>query len=230
VLEVWGMSETSAVVTINPPDGIRIGTVGRVVPGGTEISLADDGELLVRGPLVMKGYRNDPEKTAEAIDSEGWMHTGDIATIDEDGYVRIVDRKKELIINAAGKNMSPQNIEGAIKVACPLIMSAVAIGDDRPYVTALLTLDPDACAAYATKAGLADGSPAVLAQDETVRALIQSGVDQANEKLARVEQIKKFSLLPTPWEPGGDELTPTMKLKRKPIAEKYASEIDALYG
>jgi long-chain acyl-CoA synthetase len=230
VLEVWGMSETSAVVTINPPDGIRIGTVGRVVPGGTEISLADDGELLVRGPLVMKGYRNDPEKTAEAIDSDGWMHTGDIATIDEDGYVRIVDRKKELIINAAGKNMSPQNIEGAIKVACPLIMSAVAIGDDRPYVTALLTLDPDACAAYATKAGLADGSPAVLAQDETVRALIQSGVDQANEKLARVEQIKKFSLLPTPWEPGGDELTPTMKLKRKPIAEKYASEIDALYS
>jgi long-chain acyl-CoA synthetase len=230
VLEVWGMSETSAVVTINPPDGIRIGTVGRVVPGGTEISLADDGELLVRGPLVMKGYRNDPEKTAEAIDSDGWMHTGDIATIDEDGYVRIVDRKKELIINAAGKNMSPQNIEGAIKVACPLVMSAVAIGDDRPYVTALLTLDPDACAAYAAKAGLADGSPAVLAQDETVRALIQSGVDQANEKLARVEQIKKFSLLPTPWEPGGDELTPTMKLKRKPIAEKYASEIDALYG
>jgi long-chain acyl-CoA synthetase len=230
VLEVWGMSETSAVVTINPPDGIRIGTVGQVVPGGTEISLADDGELLVRGPLVMKGYRNDPEKTAEAIDSDGWMHTGDIATIDEDGYVRIVDRKKELIINAAGKNMSPQNIEGAIKVACPLVMSAVAIGDDRPYVTALLTLDPDACAAYAAKAGLADGSPAVLAQDETVRALIQSGVDHANEKLARVEQIKKFSLLPTPWEPGGDELTPTMKLKRKPIAEKYASEIDALYS
>lgn len=230
VLEVWGMSETSAVVTINPPDGIRIGTVGKVVPGPTEISLADDGELLVRGPLVMKGYRNDPERTAEAIDSDGWMHTGDIATIDDDGYVRIVDRKKELIINAAGKNMSPQNIEGAVKVACPLVMSVVAIGDDRPYVTALLTLDPDACAAYAAKAGLADGSPAVLAQDESVRALIQSGIDQANEKLARVEQIKKFSVLPTPWEPGGDELTPTMKLKRKPIAEKYASEIDALYG
>ena len=230
VLEVWGMSETSAVVTMNPPDGIRIGSVGKVVPGGTEISLADDGELLVRGPLVMRGYRNDPEKTAEAIDSDGWMHTGDIATIDEDGYVRIVDRKKELIINAAGKNMSPQNIEGAVKVACPLVLSAVAIGDDRPYVTALLTLDPDACAAYAAKAGLADGSPAVLAQDDSVRALIQSGIDQANEKLARVEQIKKFALLPTPWEPGGDELTPTMKLKRKPIAEKYASEIDSLYS
>jgi len=229
VLEVWGMSETSAVVTMNPPDGIRIGTVGKVVPGGSEISLAEDGELLVRGPLVMRGYRNDPDRTAEAIDSEGWMHTGDIATIDDDGYVKIVDRKKELIINAAGKNMSPQNIEGAVKVACPLVLSVVAIGDDRPYVTALLTLDPDACAAYGAKVGLADSSPAVLAQDETVKALIQAGIDQANEKLARVEQIKKFALLPSPWEPGGDELTPTMKLKRKPIAEKYAAEIDGLY-
>lgn len=230
VLEVWGMSETSAVVTMNPPDGIRIGTVGKVVPGGSEITLAADGELLVRGPLLMKGYRNDPVKTAEAIDSDGWMHTGDIATIDDEGYVRIVDRKKELIINAAGKNMSPQNIEGAVKVACPLVMSVVAIGDDRPYVTALLTLDPDACAAYGAKVGLADASPAVLAQDDAVRALIQSGVDQANEKLSRVEQIKKFALLPQPWEPGGDELTPTMKLKRTPIAKKYATEIDALYS
>ncbi len=149
--------------------------------------------------------------------------------IDDDGYVRIVDRKKELIINAAGKNMSPQNIEGAIKVACPLVMSVVAFGDDRPYVTALVTLDPDACTAYAAKAGLSDGSPAVLAQDASVRALIQSGVDRANEKLSRVEQVKKFAVLPTPWEPGGDELTPTMKLKRRPIAEKYAAEIDALY-
>jgi len=230
VLEVWGMSETSAVVTMNPPDGIRIGTVGKVVPGGSEISLAEDGELLVRGPLVMKGYRNDPVRTAEAIDNDGWMHTGDIATIDDDGYVKIVDRKKELIINAAGKNMSPQNIEGAVKVACPLVMSVVAVGDDRPYVTALLTLDPDACAAYAAKVGLADASPAVLAEDETVRALIQAGIDQANEKLARVEQIKKFAILPSTWEPGGDELTPTMKLKRRPIAEKYAPEIDALYA
>ena len=112
------MSETCAVVTVNPPDGIRIGTVGKVVPEARS-SLAEDGELLVRGPLVMRGYRNDPERTAEAIDSDGWMHTGDIATIDDDGYVKIVDRKKELIINAAGKNMSPENIESAVKVACP---------------------------------------------------------------------------------------------------------------
>jgi len=230
VLEVWGMSETSAVVTMNPPDAIRIGTVGKVVPGGTEISLADDGELLVRGPLVMRGYRNDPARTADAIDADGWMHTGDIATIDDDGYVRIVDRKKELIINAAGKNMSPQNIEGAIKVGCPMVLSSVAIGDDRPYITALLTLDPDACAAYAAKAGLADGTPEALAQDAGVQAVVQAGIDEANSKLARVEQIKKFTILPTPWMPGGDELTPTMKLKRKVIAEKYAAEIERLYS
>jgi long-chain acyl-CoA synthetase len=230
VLELWGMSETSAAVTMNPPDAIRIGTVGKVVPGGTEISLADDGELLVRGPLVMRGYRNDPQRTAEAIDPEGWMHTGDIATIDEDGYVRIVDRKKELIINAAGKNMSPQNIEGAVKVACPLVLTAVAIGDDRKYVTALLTLDPDACAAFAAKAGLADATPAALAAEPSVREFVQAGIDAANSKLARVEQIKRFAILSDVWIPGGDELTPTMKLKRKVIADKYAAEIEALYA
>jgi long-subunit acyl-CoA synthetase (AMP-forming) len=229
VIEVWGMSETSAVVTMNPPDAIRIGTVGKVVPGGTEIALAEDGELLVRGPLVMRGYRNEPQKTAEAVDAEGWMHTGDIATIDEDGYVRIVDRKKELIINASGKNMSPQNIEGAVKVACPMVMSVVAIGDDRPYITALLTLDPDACVAYAAKAGLAESSPEALADDPGVQAMLKAGIDAANAKLARVEQIKKFKVLTTSWEPGGLELTPTMKLKRKPIAEKYSAEIEALY-
>ena len=230
VLEVWGMSETSAVVTMNPPGAIRIGTVGKVVPGGTEISIAQDGELLVRGPLVMRGYRNDPERTAAAIDDDGWMHTGDIATIDDDGYVTIVDRKKELIISSGGKNLSPQNIEGAVKVACPLVLSVVAIGDDRPYITALLTLDPDACAAYAEKAGLADPSPAALSQDPGVRAFVQAGIDEANSKLARVEQVKRFTLLPTPWEPGGEELTPTMKLKRRRVAEMYAAEIDALYA
>ena len=158
------------------------------------------------------------------------MHSGDIATIDADGYVRIVDRKKELLINSAGKNMSPQNIEGAIKVACPLVMSAIAIGDDKPYVTALLTLDPDACTAYATQAGKPDASPAALAADPEVRALIEAGIQDANAKLSRVEQIKRFSLLAAVWEPGGDELTPTMKLKRRPIAEKYQDAIESLYA
>jgi Long-chain acyl-CoA synthetases (AMP-forming) len=228
VCELWGMSELSCAATVNPPDAIRIGTVGTALPG-VELRIADDGELLVRGPLVMRGYRNDPEKTADAIDADGWLHTGDIATIDADGYVKIVDRKKELMINAAGKNMSPANIEGTIKVACPLVGSAVAIGDDRPYVVALLTLDPDAATAFATAQGLPDASPAALAEHPAVRAAIEDGMQQANAKLSRVEQIKKFVILPDVWEPGGDEVTPTMKLRRKPIAAKYAPQIDSLY-
>ena len=228
VCEVWGMSELSCCGTVNPPDAIRIGTVGKALKN-VELRIAEDGELLVRGPIVMKGYRNEPEKTAEALDPDGWLHTGDIASIDDDGYVRIVDRKKELMINAAGKNMSPANIEGTIKVSCPLVGSAVAIGDDRPYVVALLTLDPDAAAAYASAHGLADASPKALAEDPGVRAAIDKGVQEANARLARVEQIKKFTILPDMWEPGGDEVTPTMKLKRKPIAAKYATEIDQLY-
>ena len=227
--ELWGMSELSCAATMNPPDAIRIGTVGKAL-AGVELSIADDGELLVRGPLVMKGYRNEPDKTAEAIDVHGWLHTGDIATIDDDGYVRIVDRKKELIINAAGKNMSPANIEGAVKVSCPLIGSAVAIGDDRPYVVALLTLDPDVAAAFAAAHGIADTAPAALAENPALRAAIERGVKEANERLSRVEQIKKYAVLPDVWEPGGAEITPTMKLRRKPIAQRYAAQIEALYA
>ena len=229
VCEVWGMSEVSCAATVNPPDAIRIGTVGTAL-SNVELRIAEDGELLVRGPLLMKGYRKDPEKTAEAIDADGWLHTGDIATIDDGGYVRIVDRKKELMINASGKNMSPANIEGTVKVSCPLVGSVVAIGDDRPYVVALLTLDPDAAAAYAQRHGLPDASPAALAGDPGVRAAIDAGLKEANARLARVEQIKKFAILPEIWEPGGDEVTPTMKLKRKPIVAKYAKQIEDLYA
>nr|WP_307817467.1 AMP-dependent synthetase/ligase [Nocardia acididurans] len=228
VCEAWGMTESSAAATCNPPDAIRIGTVGIAVPG-TEVRVAADGELLVRGPLVMRGYRDQPEQTAETIDADGWLHTGDIGSIDADGYVRIVDRKKELIINSAGKNMSPSNIEGAVKVSLPLAFGVIAIGDNRPYVTALITLDPDACAAYAERAGLPDASPAVLAEDPGVLAVIESGIKAANEQLSRVEQIKKYRVLTATWEPGGDELTPKMSLKRKPIAEKYAADIEAMY-
>ncbi|MDH6280650.1 AMP-dependent synthetase/ligase [Prescottella agglutinans] len=227
--EAWGLSETCAAATINPPDAIRIGTVGKAV-SAVKLRLADDGELLVAGPTVMKGYRGDPAKTAEAIDADGWLHTGDIGTIDEDGYVRIVDRKKELIINAAGKNMSPSNIEGTIRAASPLIGGAVVIGNDRPYVVALLTLDPDAAAAFATRNGIHDGSPGDLASNPVIRAEIERAVASANERLSRVEQIKKFTLLPVVWEPGGDEFTPTMKLRRGPIDSKYAREIEALYA
>ncbi len=210
IQELWGMSETSCCVTINPQDDIRIGTCGPAMEGA-QIRLAEDGELEVGGDLVMAGYRNDPDKTREALTDDGWLRTGDIATLDDDGFLTIVDRKKEIIINAAGKNMSPANIEARLKAASPLIGQAVCIGDRRPYNVALLVLDPEAPAGD-HEADVADA------------------VERANAQLSRVEQVKRYRLLDTEWEPGGDELTPTMKLKRKPIAEKYASEIDALYS
>ena len=194
---------------------------------GVELKLADDGELLVRGDIVMTGYRGDPEKTREALDSDGWLHTGDIAEIDDEGYVKIVDRKKELIINAAGKNMSPVNIEARLKRAHPLIGTAVAIGDRRPYNVALIVLDPDACGGVRQGARHRGRLARRAGRDERVQQAIAAAVDEANSHLSRVEQIKKFAILGDEWQPGGEELTPTMKLKRKPIAEKYAAEIEA---
>jgi len=223
------MSELSCAATANPPDDSRLGTVGKALEG-VDVKLADDGELLCRGPLLMRGYRKDPEKTAEAIDSDGWLHTGDVAEIDDDGYVKIVDRKKELIINAAGKNMSPANIEARLKTSSPLIGQACCIGDRRPYNVALLVLDPDVSQQWATEQGLADASPAVLAEDDSVKAEVARGVEEANTHLSRVEQIKRFRVLPVDWEPGGEELTPTMKLKRKPISSRYEAEIESLYS
>ena len=226
--ELWGMSETCGATTVNPPEKIKLGTVGPPLPG-LEIKLADDGEVLVKGDTIMPGYRNLPDKTAETIDDDGWLSTGDIGELDEDGYLKIVDRKKELIINAAGKNMSPANIEAHLKSSSPLIGQAVAIGDKRPYNVALIVLDPDFAPVWAKQNGH-EGKPVEeLAGEEEMLSAVQAGVDEANAKMARVEQIKKFKVLPTDWTPGGDELTPTMKLKRKPIDAKYADEIEDLY-
>ena len=227
--ELWGMSETCGGGTVNPPNAVRIGTVGPAVPG-VELKLAEDGEILIRGELVMLGYRNMPEETAATIDADGWLSTGDIGEFDEAMYLKIVDRKKELIINAAGKNMSPANIEAQIKTASPLIDQVCCIGDGRSYNTALIALDADFAPQWAAKEGIADASLASLSQDSHLLQVIGEAVEQGNERLARVEQIKKFKVLPAEWEPGGDELTPTMKLKRKPIAAKYADEIEALYS
>jgi long-subunit acyl-CoA synthetase (AMP-forming) len=229
VYEVWGMSETGGATTANAPGQTKLGSVGRAVLN-MEIKIAEDGELLTKGPTIMRGYRNDPEKTAETIDADGWLHTGDIAEIDADGYVRIVDRKKELIINASGKNMSPSNIENAIKAATSLVGQVIAIGDDRPYVAALAVLDPDAAAAFAAQHGFGGASPEELIAHPEIRAAVLAGLKEGNEKLARVEQVKRMRLLPSAWEPGGDELTPTMKLRRKPITKKYESEINALFA
>ncbi len=226
--ELWGMSETCGVITINPPDRIKIGTVGPPVPG-VEVKIAEDGELLCRSPYVMPEYRNQPEKTAETI-IDGWLYTGDIGSMDEDGYVTILDRKKELIINAAGKNMSPANIEAHVKVASPLVNQCVAIGDGRPYNVALVVLDPDYVPVWASRNGLEGLSLEELAENEKVVDEIAAGIEEAGNKLARVEQIKKFKIIPGEWLPGGDELTPTMKLKRKPISAKYEAEIESLYA
>jgi long-chain acyl-CoA synthetase len=228
--ELWGMSETCGLGTINPPDRIKLGTVGPPTPG-IEIKLDEDGEVLIKADCVMPGYRNLPEKNAETFTEDGWLRTGDIGELDGDGYLKIVDRKKELIINAAGKNMSPANIESTLKAASPLVGQAVAIGNGRPYNIALIVLDPDYAPVWAKKQNGLDGkSIEELAGEQKVRDAVQAAVDQANAKLARVEQIKKFTILPEQWEPGGDELTPTMKLKRKPIDEKYAEQVEALYS
>jgi long-chain acyl-CoA synthetase len=214
MVELYGMSECSCIATVCHPSDARIGTVGKILPGH-ECRVAPDGELLVRGPSLMRGYRNDPERTGDAFDEDGWLLTGDIGQIDDDGQVRIVDRKKELIINAAGKNMSPANIEEQLKSASPLIGQAVCIGDARPYNVALLVLEPEAAAAL---------------DDEAIAAEVAAGVERANARLSRVEQIKRYELLADEWLPGGEELTPTMKLKRKPIAEKYREAIERLYS
>lgn len=229
IYEGWGLTELTMAATTNRPGQVKLGTVGQAMPG-VEVRLADDGELFARGSVLMPGYRNDPEMTAEAIDADGWLHTGDLATIDEDGYVTIIDRKKEVIINAAGKNMSPTSIEARVTTSSPLIGQAIAIGDRRPFNVALIVLDPDVCAQWAAERELEDPSPATLATNEEMQSEIARAIAEANTHLSRVEQIKRFAVLPFEWLPGGDELTPSMKLKRRPIAEKYAAQIEALYA
>jgi long-subunit acyl-CoA synthetase (AMP-forming) len=227
--ELWGMSETCGAGTCNRPGQVKIGTVGPATPG-IELKLASDGELLVRGECVMTGYRNSADKTAEALDADGWLHTGDIGQIDEDGFLTIVDRKKELIINAAGKNMSPANIEARIKTASPLIGQAICIGDSRPYNTALIVLDADFAPQWAAQQGIEATALEDLAHEPKIKAAVEAAIEQANQHLSRVEQIKKLTIVSGDWLPGGDELTPTMKLKRRPIAAKYAAEIEAMYA
>ncbi|HUC25497.1 MAG TPA: AMP-dependent synthetase/ligase [Streptosporangiaceae bacterium] len=227
IMDVYGMSETTGAFTTNTPSAFRLGTVGRPVPG-IEVRIADDGEILARGPLNTPGYLNLPEQTADLIDADGWLHTGDIGSIDDDGFVRVVDRKKELIITAGGENVSPAAVENLL-VAHPLIGQALAYGDRRPYLVALLTLDGGVAPAWARARGIADGSLAELAAHDLVRAEVERAVADANAKLARVQQVKYWELLPVEWTAESEELTPTFKLKRRVVHAKYADVIDALY-
>ena len=224
--EIYGMSESSGPMTFDAVD-VRVGTVGRAIPG-CEVKLAEDGEVICRGGNVFRGYLNDPAKTAEALDADGWLHSGDIGEFDDDGYLRIVDRKKELIITAGGKNISPANLEAALK-AFPLIGQAAVIGDGRPFVSALVVLDTDVAPAWAKQHGVGGASLAELAENADMRAEIERSVAEANERFNSVEQVKKFALLGEEWLPDSEELTPTMKLKRRGIYTKYADVIERLY-
>jgi long-chain acyl-CoA synthetase len=227
LVEVYGMTETTGVATGNPPDRIKIGTVGPAI-AGVEVRLADDGEVLVRGPVNTPGYFKQEEATRALIDDDGWLHTGDVGELDDDGYLRIVDRKKELIITSSGKNVSPANIEGLLKEH-PLVGQALAYGDNRPYVVALVVLDHEMVPAWAARNGIAVATPPELAAHEQVLAEVQHAVDAANQRLARAEQVKRFEVLPVEWTAESEELTPTLKLRRRIIHAKYAERIDALY-
>jgi long-subunit acyl-CoA synthetase (AMP-forming) len=228
MLEAYGLTEGSLNV-FNRIDDFKSGTAGRPLPG-VELRLADDGEILARGDLNFVGYRKDPEATAAAMSADGWLSTGDIGVIDENGFVSIVDRKKEIIINAAGKNMSPAHIESVIKGESSLIGQIVAIGDRRRYVTALVTLDPEAVPTYAEKLGLAGQSLDELAASPELNAEVAAAIERGNVRLHGNEQVKKFTILSTSWLPDSDELTPTAKMKRRVIVKKYADNIEALYA
>ncbi len=224
--EVYGLSESCGPLTWEPYRS-RPGWVGRAIPG-VQLRLAPDGEVLARGGNVFAGYLNDPEKTAEMVDADGWLHTGDVGVLDEEGFLRIIDRKKELIINAAGKNISPSNLEGALR-SRPLISQACVVGDGRPYLAALLTLDPDVLPGWAAARGV-DLPFADLVRHDDVLAEVRDEVAEVNGTVSRVEQIKRFCVLPHDWPPDSDELTPTMKPKRRSIHAKYAAEIAELYA
>jgi long-chain acyl-CoA synthetase len=227
ILDVYGMSETTGAFTTNTTAAFRLGTVGRPVPG-VEVRIAEDGEILARGPLTTPGYLNLPEQTADLIDAEGFVHTGDIGSIDEDGFVRVVDRKKELIITAGGENVSPAAVENLL-VAHPLIGQALVYGDRRPYLVAILTLDSGVAPAWAKARGIEAASLAELATNAVVRAEVERAVAAANARLARVQQVKYWELLPVEWTAESEELTPTFKLKRRVVHAKYADVIDGLY-
>jgi long-subunit acyl-CoA synthetase (AMP-forming) len=224
--EVYGMSESSGPMTWDP-FVIRPGTVGRAIPG-CEVRIADDGEVICRGGNVFQGYLNQPDKTAETL-VDGWLHSGDIGEMDDDGYVKIVDRKKELIITSGGKNISPANLEAELK-AISLIGQAAAIGDNRKFVSALLVLDPETAAVWARQHGKEGRSLPELAADPDVLAEVQRGVDEANTHFAQVEQIKRFTLIGEEWLPDSDVLTPTSKLKRRGVHARYAAQIEAMYA
>ena len=228
ILEGYGLTETSPVIAVNRPDRRRIGTVGPVIPG-IEVKIASDGEILTRGPHVMKGYWNNPDATAQAIDGEGWFHTGDIGEIDKDGYLRITDRKKDIIINAYGKNIAPQPLEALLK-SSPYIGTPVLIGDRRKFLTALLVPNFEKLERDASAMGVSFATREDLVKNEKVKTLIQGEIDRFNQNLDRQEKIRRFALLSRDFTIDADEITPSLKVKRKVIDKKYKDVIDSMYA
>ncbi|HEX5900203.1 MAG TPA: AMP-binding protein, partial [Solirubrobacteraceae bacterium] len=227
VLEGYGLTETCAASTLNTVREQHIGTVGRPLPA-TQVRVAADGELLLRGPHVFAGYYRNEQATSETL-IDGWLHTGDLGSVDEDGYVRITGRKKELIITSSGKNISPTNIEELLRET-RWISQAVVFGDNKPYLVALLTLDVDEAVKLAEHLGIASGDLAALSAHPAVRAELQTAVDAVNERLARIEQIKRFAILERDLSQPDGELTPTLKIKRNVITERYGDRVEELYA
>ncbi len=226
ILEGYGLTETSAPATANAPDAFRIGTVGRPLPG-VELRIAADGEILIRGPHVFQGYWQNDEATAAVLDQDGWFHSEDLGTLDDDGFLSITGRKKELIVTAGGKNVAPSVLEERIK-SHRLVSQAIVIGDDRPFIAALVTLDPDEAEAFARERGLST-DPADLAASEEVRGAVGEAIEAANRAVSRAESIREFRVLPRDLSQDEDEITPTLKVKRSVVAEHFAEEIEAIY-
>ncbi len=227
IAEVYGQTEDTGPATLNPPERVKIGTVGPPIPG-VDVRLAEDGEILVRGGNVFQGYYRNPEATAAAL-RDGWLYTGDVGVLDDDGYLTITDRKKDLIITAQGKNVAPQELESRLKYH-PLVSQAIVIGDRRPYLVALITLDPEALARFASDRNLDASDPTALAEDAAVRDEVQAAVDAVNAEFSSAEGIKRFHILPRDLLVEEEEITPTLKVRRRAIVEKYAGAIDDLYA
>jgi long-chain acyl-CoA synthetase len=228
VLEGYGLTETSAPSTVNTPDAVKMGTVGRPIEG-TSVRIGEDGEVLLAGPHIFRGYRNNPDATAEVIDADGWFHSGDIGELDDDGFLRITGRKKDILVTAGGKNVAPAVLEDRLR-AHYLVSQCMVVGDGRPYIAALVTLDPEALPAWAEQHGKTDVAMTALADDPVLLAEIQAAVDEANKAVSRAESIRRFMIVQNDWTEDSGHLTPSMKLKRVSVLKDHASEIEQLYA
>jgi long-chain acyl-CoA synthetase len=227
ITEGYGLTECTTAASTNRPDLYRFGSVGQPLPG-CEVRIAEDGEIELRSETVFQGYYKEPDATAAVLSADGWLKTGDIGHVDEDGFLYITDRKKDILVTAGGKNVAPQNLENELKTS-KYVSQALVIGDQRPYVSALITLDPVEIGAWAAERGI-DGEPEALAHDERVRELVQGVVDDVNRERSRFEQIKRFAILPRDFTMEDGEITPTLKVRRRAVQEHFADDIQALYA